>query len=158
MIQSHRHIHQARRSLGLALLAFTICPAVVATTIHLKPNGNDAWSGRLAAPSADRADGPKATLAGAQAAVRTLKAKGPLTEAVHIKIAPGLYSLPGPVTFTPAESSTPRFPVVYEAVSHEHPIFSGGRTNGASDPVPAGSGRRGLPRSQAANGCGVTSC
>ncbi len=130
MIQSRRRIDQARRFAGLVLLAFTICPAVVATTIHLNPNGNDAWSGRLAAPNADRTDGPKASLAGAQAAVRALKAKGPLTEAVRIKIAPGLYFLPETVIFTPADSGTPRFPVVYEAASREHPIFSGGRAIG----------------------------
>ena len=91
------------------------------------PRGNDAWSGKLAVPNADRTDGPKASLAGARDAVRALKAKGPLTSTVHVKIAGGLYVLAAPVTFTPADSGSAVYPVIYEALPGERPIFSGGR-------------------------------
>ena len=39
-------------------------------TFYVHPKGNDAWSGKLAVPTADRTDGPKASLAGARDAVR----------------------------------------------------------------------------------------
>jgi hypothetical protein len=94
---------------------------------HVNPLGNDAWSGRLAAPNAERTDGPKASLAGARDAVRELKANGNLTHTVVVKIAGGLYVLAEPVVFTPADSGAPLFPVIYEALSGEHPVFSGGR-------------------------------
>ncbi len=41
--------------------------------LFVSPEGNDAWSGRLAAPNADGTDGPFRTLARAQQAVRELK-------------------------------------------------------------------------------------
>ena len=37
------------------------------------PDGNDSWSGTLAAPNTDRTDGPFASISRAQDAVRTLK-------------------------------------------------------------------------------------
>ena len=95
-------------------------------TFYVHPKGNDAWSGKLAVPTADRTDGPKASLAGARDAVRALKAKGPLTSTVRVKIAGGLYVLSEPVTFTPADSGSSRDPVIYEALPGERPIFSGG--------------------------------
>ena len=94
---------------------------------HVNPLGNDAWSGRIAAPNAERTDGPKASLAGARDAVRELKANGNLTHTVVVKIAGGRYVLAEPVVFTPADSGAPLFPVIYEALPGEHPVFSGGR-------------------------------
>lgn len=42
---------------------------------YVAPNGNDAWSGTLAEPNAQKTDGPFATLARAQKAVRQLKSQ-----------------------------------------------------------------------------------
>ena len=39
---------------------------------YIAPNGNDAWSGRLPEPNAEKADGPWATIPGAKAAVREI--------------------------------------------------------------------------------------
>ena len=39
-------------------------------TVYVAPNGNDAWSGKLPAPNADRSDGPVATPARARDLVR----------------------------------------------------------------------------------------
>ncbi len=72
----------------LILAAWNSSPAA---TLHVAPNGNDAWSGRFAEPNADRTDGPLATLAGARDAVRKLKAQGPLSEPVQILVADGVY-------------------------------------------------------------------
>ena len=95
-------------------------------TMHVNPLGNDGWSGTLPVANPDRTDGPKASLAGARDGLRALKAKGPLTGTVRVKIAGGLYVLAAPVTFTPADSGSAAFPVIYEALPGEHPIFSGG--------------------------------
>jgi hypothetical protein len=42
--------------------------------LHVSLDGNDAWSGTLAAPNADRSDGPLRTFEAAQAAVRRCRA------------------------------------------------------------------------------------
>ena len=70
-----------RRSLLLALaLAALLCAYALAATaapglltLYVAPNGNDAWSGRLAAPDAAGTDGPFATLTAARDAIRHLK-------------------------------------------------------------------------------------
>jgi hypothetical protein len=126
----HRYVTMGFRTIaGFVLLPLSmIGPAAGSVTLHVNPNGNDAFSGLLEAPNADRTDGPKASLAGAQAAVRALKAKGPLTEVVRVRIAPGLYFLTEPLIFTPADSGTTAFPVIYEAASDKRPVFSGGKT------------------------------
>ena len=42
---------------------------------YIAPNGNDSWSGKLAAPNASKSDGPFATIERAQQAVLELKGK-----------------------------------------------------------------------------------
>ena len=58
--------------------------AFAAATLYVATDGNDAWTGKLAAPNAERSDGPLATLAKARDAVRALKAAGPLVEPVSV--------------------------------------------------------------------------
>ena len=48
------------------LLAFAL-PAAMATDFYVSPDGNDAWSGKLARPNAAHTDGPLASLLGARA-------------------------------------------------------------------------------------------
>ena len=53
-----------KAKLMAVLLLWLMCPVAAAqdTAFYVAPNGNDAWSGRLAAPNADKTDGPFATL------------------------------------------------------------------------------------------------
>ena len=52
-----------------------IGPKLVTTqNFYVAPNGNDQWSGTLPAPNAGSTDGPFASLAGAQSAVRNFLA------------------------------------------------------------------------------------
>jgi hypothetical protein len=105
----------------------TVCthsPAADPITLHVSPAGNDSWSGRSAIPTADRSDGPLASLAGARDAVR--KARTPGT-AIRVRFADGVYPLTGPVEFSPADSGTADAPVCYEAAPGARPVFSGGR-------------------------------
>src|SRR5437899_1720023 len=48
---------------GFLAIATMSHPAPQAPTLYVATNGNDGWSGRLAAPSNRRTDGPFATLA-----------------------------------------------------------------------------------------------
>ena len=98
-----------------------------ATTLHVAPDGNDAWSGLPARPNAQHTDGPVATLRGARDAVRRLKAQGPLAQPVQVMVADGIYSLTEPVTFTPEDSGTRDCPITYSAARGAKPVFTGGR-------------------------------
>jgi hypothetical protein len=102
---------------------------------HVSPDGNDSWSGRLAAPNADRTDGPLRTIEAAQVAVRRRKAA--LQEPVELRvwIHGGVYELQQPLLFTAQDSGFPRqqntrartWPVTWAAVPGEEPVISGGR-------------------------------
>jgi hypothetical protein len=65
--------------------------AAGSATFYVSPAGRDDWSGRLAQPNAERADGPFATLG------RACQAAG---ERSTIRVAPGEYFLDAPVVLT----------------------------------------------------------
>ena len=94
---------------------------------YISTEGNDAWSGTLAEPNQDGADGPFATLGKARDAIRHLKTQGPLNKPVTVTIRGGLYALSEPVIFTPEDSGTLTCPITYAAYPGETPVFSGGR-------------------------------
>ncbi len=98
-----------------------------AATFYVAPDGNDSWSGKIERPNAGRSDGPLATPAAARDAVRRLKAHGPLTEPVVVRIADGTYPLQQTLVFEPQDSGTVDAPVVYQAVDGARPVLSGGR-------------------------------
>jgi hypothetical protein len=58
----------------LAVLVLAACSTAPAQeSFFVAPDGNDQWSGRLKTPNAERTDGPFATPARAQEAVRKLR-------------------------------------------------------------------------------------
>jgi len=95
--------------------------------LYVSPEGNDAWTGALAAPNADRTDGPFATPARARDAVRALKAQGPLAAPVTVLFRGGTYYLEAPLVFAAGDSGTEACPVTYAAFEGERPVLSGGR-------------------------------
>ncbi|MCI0491356.1 MAG: right-handed parallel beta-helix repeat-containing protein [Planctomycetes bacterium] len=95
--------------------------------MYVAPDGNDAWSGRLAVPNADRTDGPLASLKGARNAIRRQKAAGELVEPMQVLIADGEYHLQEPLILTPEDSGTDACEIRYEATPGAHPVFTGGR-------------------------------
>ena len=117
-------------TLSLALLtggcAALSSHAFSGTTIHVAVNGDDQWSGLLAAANKDRTDGPVASLKGARNAVRRLKASGE-QRSVRVRVGAGTYALHEPVVFAPQDSGPPHAPVVYEAATGTRPVFTGGR-------------------------------
>ena len=98
-----------------------------APDFHVSPAGNDAWSGTLAEPNADRSDGPLATLQGARDAIRRLKARGPLEKPIRVLIRGGTYRVTGPIVFTAEDAGTTQAPITYAAWPGERPVISGGR-------------------------------
>jgi hypothetical protein len=119
----------------------TLIPATLeaaGTTLHLAPDGNDAWSGQLARPNAARNDGPLASLAGARDALRRLKAQGPIAGPVRVIVADGVYPLAEAVQFEPQDSGSAQAPIVFEAAPKARPTFCGGRAIAGFQPGPQG--------------------
>jgi len=85
---------------------------------YVSPNGNDHWSGRMAAPNARKDDGPFATLQHAILACRSIRT---VNHTPIIAVRGGEYFLNSPITLYPEDS---RLEVIN--YNREKPIFSGG--------------------------------
>jgi hypothetical protein len=104
------------------LLLFPFLAAqIFAADWYVAPNGNDAWTGRLPEPNADKTDGPFATLTKARDTIRPI----PGERVVHIRA--GLYELPQGLKFTAEDSGRPYAQVVWQAFEKEKPVLIGGR-------------------------------
>ncbi|NLG50252.1 MAG: right-handed parallel beta-helix repeat-containing protein [Chloroflexi bacterium] len=90
--------------------------------LYVSPQGNDRWSGKLAAPNAKGNDGPVATLERARDLIRERKLRGELAGPLTVWVRGGRYPLSEPLTFSPADSA----PVTYAAYPGEQPILDGG--------------------------------
>jgi len=112
---------------ALLLGAMAMAAPGGATTLYMAPDGNDAWSGRMERPNAERTDGPVASLAGARDAIRRLKSAAPLAEPIRVIVAAGRYPMTEAVVFTPEDSGSASAPIAYEAAPGAKPIFTGGR-------------------------------
>jgi len=90
-------------------------------------SGDDSWSGKLAAPNAERTDGPFATLQQAQRAVRELK-RSDLNAIlpIAVMVRGGTYFLKETLTFTPEDSGSIHAPIAYATYPGERPVISGG--------------------------------
>jgi hypothetical protein len=93
--------------------------------LYVSPRGNDAWSGKLAEPG--EKDGPFATIARAQAAVKELRKTLPKPRTITVQIRGGTYYLADPLEFGPEDSGAKDAPVVYAAAKGETVVLSGGR-------------------------------
>ena len=100
---THQHSSACIQSFSVALILLASAVLASAATFYVAPDGNDAWSGKLAKADRDRSDGPLASLQGARDAVRRLKTAGPLTGPVRVIVGGGNYTLTAPVVFTPAD-------------------------------------------------------
>lgn len=80
-------------------------------TFYVAAQGNDAWSGRLAAPNAENTDGPFATLARARDALR--QAKATLKQPPAVMVRGGKYFLDRTLVLDPEDSGTRTCPITY---------------------------------------------
>ncbi len=115
---------------ALLLVNPRLAPAQVDSgniSVYVSPQGNDEWSGRLSAPTANRTDGPLATLHAARDAIRQLKEKGQFTEPVVVFLRGGTYYLSESLVLTQQDSGTADCPITYRAYPGETPVLSGGQ-------------------------------
>ena len=94
--------------------ALAISGHALALDLHVSAAGKDANPGTEGAPLA--------TLAAARDAARKVAGK----EAVTIHVGDGVYHLPETLVFTPADSGSTEFPVVYRAVKEGRAVLIGG--------------------------------
>jgi parallel beta-helix repeat protein len=114
------------RAVALAALIWLSSGApAVAAEWHVSKQGDDAWSGRLAAPNADRTDGPLATPERARDVVRAARKAG-LDEPVTVWVHAGRYELPRTLEFSKEDSGTAEKPVVWRAFGDAKPVVVGG--------------------------------
>jgi HYDIN/CFA65/VesB-like, Ig-like domain/Right handed beta helix region len=101
--------------------------SVTSASLYVATNGNDSWSGTLAAPNAGGSDGPFLTLARAQQAARN--ARGLPAAAITVEIRSGSYYLPAPLEFTSADSGSAAQPIIWRRYAGDvQPVeVSGGR-------------------------------
>ncbi len=124
---SHRRAFPCAIICGLVLGVMSIKSSSLAQDFYVSPEGNDRWSGRLAAPNAEKTDGPFASLARAQQAVRELRNQQPDRDRpIVVAIRGGRYFLSEPLRFGPEDSGTEKSPTIYRAHENERPIISGG--------------------------------
>lgn len=118
--------------------------------VYLAPDGNDAWSGRLADPNPERTDGPLASLSKAKQMVRQLRSADlKRNRPIRVALRGGIYFLESPWVLEPADSGTPEAPVRYEAYPGERVILSGGRRLSGWQVEPDGRWTLHLPEVQA---------
>ena len=113
--------------LWLTVLTWLHSAAAGTNYLYVATNGNDTWSGTLAQPNGNSSDGPKATLAGAQAAVRTILGQAGYKWPTTVQIADGVYALTNAFALGLSDSAGTTNPVVYQAAPGASPVFSGGR-------------------------------
>jgi uncharacterized protein (TIGR03437 family) len=108
----------------LALITIQSSTQATTANFYVAPNGNDTWSGSLAAPNPAGTDGPFATFDHARAAVAALNKAG-LTQ-LTVQFRGGTYYLPATEQFSATDSGTASTPIVYTNYPNESPVFSGG--------------------------------
>jgi len=104
-------------------------PKLPAADFYVAVNGDDAWSGKQAAPVPGKADGPFRTLERARDAVRKLKADSTrTTSGITVLVRGGVYTMTRPFALEAQDSGTPSAPVVYRSYPGENAILAGGPT------------------------------
>lgn len=126
------------RLIGLTVVLCGIisAPACAQTRLFISPVGNDAWSGKLAAPNAERTDGPFATLEAARDAIRRLKKQsGSPTGGVVVELAAGTYQRSRAFELSSDDSGTADSPITYRAAKGAEVRIVGGKLVTAWKPV-----------------------
>ena len=110
----------------LAVSAFA--EAASEADFYIAVNGNDAWTGQLAAPNAAGTDGPFASIQAARNEIRKMKTTSNLNKPVTVLLRGGTYQMLEPVEFLPIDSGSKNAPITYAAYPGEKPVISGGIT------------------------------
>ena len=114
-----------RFDLLLVAAFLSACPLLVSTagcadtTLYVSPKGSDTNPGTRAQPLL--------SLKGARDAIRSLKAKAPLSDAVRVLFEDGTYPVTEMLVFGPQDSGTEKAPISFEAAPGAKPVLDGGR-------------------------------
>ena len=111
---------------AFCVLAFLQTAARGDVVLYVATDGNDGWSGTVAAPTADSSDGPFATLERARDEIRKRKAADP-DGRFTVLVREGMYSLEAPFSLTAEDSSSGSTAIEYRAYPKESPVLLGGR-------------------------------
>ena len=107
--------------IGPERLALLESVDTVPASFYVSPDGSDAWSGRLAAPNAEKTDGPFRTFEKARDAVRAWRASGGFDgKPTVVEVQPGLYEVSKPLVLTGEDSGTADSPVIWRGVRGEN--------------------------------------
>jgi hypothetical protein len=133
-IQAFAHITgTAGYATGSARMMLSQSSGSPTADFFVAPDGKDSWSGTLPAPNSANTDGPFASIARAQIAVRKLIQSNP-RRPIIVMLRVGVYYLPlsptspGTLNFTASDSGTSQMPVIWENYPGEVPIVSGAET------------------------------
>lgn len=113
-------------AITLPLLAESATANSKEIAIYVSPQGNDAWSGANANPSAASGTGPLATLGQAKLKVRDILVARPNTP-VTVYVRGGTYYLPETLELGDKDSGTAQTPVTYRSYPNETVVLSGAR-------------------------------
>jgi lysophospholipase L1-like esterase len=98
---------------------------LLAVDLFVAPSGNDAWSGRLAAPDQEGRDGPFASLLRARDELRQLRAAGKLGQGAVVHLRAGTYRLTTALALGPEDAGTGQAPIVWRAYENERVVLTG---------------------------------
>ncbi len=115
------------RALAAGVLSSLISTLAQGIEFYVAANGNDTWSGQLAAPNAAKTDGPFATIERARNEIRKARAAGALKEPATVYLRDGIYFLERTFRLEKQDGGSADSPVVYRAYPNEKPILIGGR-------------------------------
>lgn len=110
----------------IAATAFALLGCAPKADFHVAPDGNDAWSGKIATPNGARSDGPFASIARARDAAREFKKTMREPRPITIDVRGGTYPLKEPFRLTPADSGDKDRPIIYAGRRGEKAVISGG--------------------------------
>ena len=105
-----------------------------AKELYVSPSGDDANDGL--APEKAGASGPFATITRARAEVMKLKQGDIPKGGIAVNLRGGIYQLAEGLQFTPKDSGSEGYPVVYRAYRNEKPRLAGGKVLKGSDFTP----------------------
>lgn len=97
---------------------------------YVSTQGNDSWSGKLDCPNQANTDGPFASIAKAQQAVRAVLPGR--SSPIIVMVRDGVYYLPssptspGTLNFTVSDSGTSSIQITWQNYPDENPVISGG--------------------------------
>lgn len=136
---------------GVAVLSCALAQenSASAAQFYVSNAGRDTWSGRLADPDIHSADGPFATLARAQQAVRGARKAG--DEAVTVSIRGGVYPQAESLRFGPEDSGTIANPVIWQAYGNESVSITGAKQVSGFRPLAHADVRSRLPEAARAH-------